>query len=645
MTKKEEPHKPSPDKKVETKNMDSLFDTSDEDGSAGLFGPTRKSIDKEGVRNEKNPPITDTQKHMKTNKEIPKNKSDDIFASDSEDDLFPSASKTQNILPPNAAADLQKNIASSLMREAMSKSSKKGPLSEEPDEIVSKAKSSTNMHAKTVVEKSPPTKREKGLFDSSDEDESDDEKTAPDSVKNPTGTGPTNSSSVAVISQQKNKASNLVEEAMSKSYKPASESEQNDVISTNASTEKTEEKITPIKSNKSLFDSSNEDESDDDMFATIKANSSPVSKTEHKDIEPAGETKTNSKTKNSELFDQNDSDSDDMFSPSKQNPVPTRNDVSAIRRQSQLSDLFMDSDEESGDFLSKPLNSSPPKFDIVEENEDKIPSSTLQSDQKSPTAPLKQSLVFSSDTNPISVDINDNLVSSEKDESSIPKAKVTPSTTKENIDDDLKPGPPSMEEDHMISKQRKLEVRAAKFDDLFAESEDDEDMFSTTNKDKSQHFHENLDFIKANNEDTITGASSNTLGSHDVYVDLLEETPSAPVVPVDLESSDLHDSDSHEKEITRKQIPKSENSPTASESGEEVPKEVSTPVVVGADLLADVTVKSPLSQVKKASRDSKVAKLGNNLNFNPAMLLGGPRPIKKMNDRGGDIPTPTIVPE
>ena len=559
-TKKEGAIRSGATKKVDTKIKDELFDSSDDDTSSNLFGfnSNKKSQQEQVVQKEPTPAKPTAEKEVITKNYSPKGKSDDLFASDSEDDLFPSVDKTQKA--PNPIADQQRNIASSLMKEAMSKTAPVSGTNEENDADVSRA-------AKEVI-KPVPNKKEKGLFDSSDDEE--------ESTTNRIGKSPEEAtkttSAISTASQKKNLASSLMKEAIAKSsnqISPTQKEEKLKELSSSPTPEESKEveRSIPSESSKGLFDSSNDKGSGDNIFqedptAATETNNEDVIKAS---VEPDASTNDSrsKQRKRSGLFDLNDSDSDDMFNPPKQTSAVNK---SEIRRQSQLSDLFVDSDEDAGDIFIKPSRTTAPQTGIAEEKTEK---------EQSPGKGLDR----------------------EKEK--------------------LKHEPPAIPDEVVETKQKKLQARAAKFDDLFADSDDDEDMFNHSNE----------------KETTVEDAKSR---SNDVDV-MKKPTPPAISDSEELVSSTLVKMPAEINVLNTPELPRLSTEKTAKEVADNTVKEAAIPAVLGGgSSTPDIMTNSPSSQIKKASPDSKIAKLGNTLNFNPAMLMGGPRPMKKNNDSEGN---------
>ena len=192
----------------------------------------------------------------------------------------------------------------------------------------------------------------------------------------------------------------------------------------------------------------------------------------------------------------------------------------------------------------------------------------------------------------------------------IPK-DTPPKEIAQNIKDDTeKPTPPN-----------KIQARAAKFDDLFGDSdEDDGDMFSskptkppqnTDNLQSAVSFPETTPFPTPDPE-PLKQKTENII---DASVDKIKTR----AAKFDDLFGDSDEDDIFSTQDTVKPVETNGNIAVTDDKAES-PNKVSSDLDLGSS-----------SQEAKMAPKSNIAKLQNNLNFNPAMLMGGPRP-KKQNE-------------
>ena len=258
-----------------------------------------------------------------------------------------------------------------------------------------------------------------------------------------------------------------------------------------------------------------------------------------------------------------------------------------IPKVDKFDDLFGDSDDEDDIFAGK--TSKPPK------TKDEEPTA---SEIESPSNPL-----FDSDSSPTIP------------ESNTPKSNVAKLQSNLNISSEMLMGgsrpkkpkePEIIEEPKSESIGTKTKARAAKFDDLF-DGSDEEDMFSVPELPKNQdkpkisHSTTQADRTEPSSPEGVSGSNNE---------DKIKQRAA--------KFDDLFgDSDEDSEDIFAAEEKKNSHSVLS----EETTKKPESPVQ--STIEPD---SGPIAQKSKASPNSNIAKLQNNLKFNPAMLMGGPRP-------------------
>ena len=545
------------------------------------------------------------------------------FTSDEEDDMQPKKPMTPKSAGPS--------------KESSSKGAQKAShfdlfdSNESDDDLQEEIKPAPAVQKKSNP--APPKKEEKGLFDSSDEE-----------------TDTSLFGSVKVLPTPGKKLPDLKKETPQKKEKAKKEDSFDQLFASSDDDQSTSPQLpsTPSKSNSSK-----------------PSNNVQTSKTSIVSDKPATRA-----AKFDDIFGDSDEDDDDTFgfSAAPQKPgkstVPEQPQVvdnnkkdvpksPAKTKADKFDDLFADSDDETEDIFSgteenknkqkqqsepaNPLKDEPKKNDS-KETAGKQTSSIKQ--EEKPANPQADKLKaraakFDDIFGDSDDDEDDNMFTTPaKPVEKIATNKALTQSTPEIIEREV---PPLEPENKAEKAANKLKQRAAKFDDLFADSDDEEDgdIFS------SQPTKSNVassEPVSVSTDREVKNASKPAMSSVDNARQPQTDKIKARSAKFDDLFADSDDEDGVDifagknVEDTQKTKPGNKTSEPDILAANNKSADISTSEENGG-------TRSPET---KSSSQSNIAKLQNNLNLSPDMLMGGPRPRKPKNTENSSDETDKV---